>query len=163
VFRKTNFEIVPLADLASRGLELLNVPGKPVVLVVDDERVIADTLGAILGQSGLLSMVAYGGEEAFKIAQAVPPDLLLTDVSMPGMDGIELAIATRQAAPECKVLLFSGHASTADMLARARDAGYEFTVLQKPLHPKELLAHISGALKSSDRSTGEQQRVLQCG
>jgi DNA-binding response OmpR family regulator len=153
---KTNFEIVPLADVASKGLE-------PVVLVVDDERLIADTLAAILMQNGFVATAAYGGEEGLKIAQAVPPDLLLTDVSMPGMDGIKLAIAVRQAAPECKVLLFSGHASTADLLARARDAGYEFTVLQKPLHPKELLAHISGALKSSDRGNGKQQPVLQCG
>jgi len=49
--------------------------------------------------------------------------------------------------PNCRVLLFSGHASTADMLARARESGHDFAVLAKPLHPTELLAQISQSLE----------------
>jgi len=63
------------------------------------------------------------------------------------MNGIELAIAVRQAVPSCRVLLFSGHSSTADMLARARESGHDFAVLAKPLHPTELLAQISQSLE----------------
>jgi len=143
---RMNFETVPLSELTSRGLAREDDPVKQIVLIVDDEVVIADTLAAILTRSGFACMAAYCGEEALEIAQTVAPDLLLSDVAMPGMSGIDLAIALRRLIPSCKVLLFSGHASAANMLAQARDAGSEFTVLQKPLHPKELLAHISGTL-----------------
>jgi CheY-like chemotaxis protein len=67
---------------------------------------------------------------------------------MPGMSGIDLAIAIRQAVPDCKVLLFSGQAATADLLADAREAGHNFTTLEKPIHPKDLLAYISESLRS---------------
>jgi DNA-binding response OmpR family regulator len=142
-----NFETVPLAELASKGVTARIDRSKPIVLVVDDERVIADTLAAILGRSGFAALAAYQGFSALEIALANRPDLLLTDVAMPGMNGIELAIAVRKAVPECKVLLFSGQATTAGLLAQAHEAGHNFTTLQKPLHPTELLARISESLE----------------
>jgi len=145
--RKLNFETVPLAELISKGITARADSSRPKVLVVDDERIIADTLAAILGKSGFAAVAAYQGLGALEIALSIRPDLLLTDVSMPGMNGIELAIAVRQAVPSCRVLLFSGHASTADMLARARESGHDFAVLAKPLHPTELLAQISQSLE----------------
>ena len=145
--RKLNFETVPLAELISKGITARADSSRPKVLVVDDERIIADTLAAILGKSGFAAVAAYQGLGALEIALSIRPDLLLTDVSMPGMNGIELAIAVTQQVPNCKVLLFSGHASTADMLARARESGHDFAVLAKPLHPTELLAQISQSLE----------------
>jgi CheY-like chemotaxis protein len=145
--KKMNFQTVPLAELASKGVTAQAEPSKPKVLVVDDERVIADTLAAILGKCGFAALAAYQGLSALEIALAIRPDLLLTDVAMPGMNGIELAIAVKQAVPDCKVLLFSGQASTANLLAEAHDAGHDFTTLQKPLHPTELLARISETLE----------------
>ena len=59
---------------------------------------------------------------------------------MPGMTGIELAIHFRKAQPECKVLLFSWQASTADLLEKPRAEGYDFDLLSKPVHPADLLA-----------------------
>ena len=59
---------------------------------------------------------------------------------MPGMNGIEMAIQIRQRYPACKVLLFSGQAATADLLEEARQSGYDFELLAKPVHPTELLA-----------------------
>ncbi len=144
---KMNFQTVPLAELALKGVAAQTNQPKPVVLIVDDEKLIADTLAAILGQSGFAALAAYEGRSALEMALAIPPDLLLSDVAMPGMSGIELAIAVRQAIPDCKVLLFSGQATTADMLARAHEAGHDFTTLQKPLHPKELLARISETME----------------
>jgi DNA-binding response OmpR family regulator len=141
-----NFETVPLAELASKGIIPPTNPYKPVVLIVDDEQIIADTLAAILRRSGFTAMATYQGSTALEIARNSPPDLLLTDVAMPGMSGIDLAIAIRQSFLHCKVLLFSGQASTTDLLTNARDAGHDFVCLQKPLHPKELLARISEAL-----------------
>jgi DNA-binding NtrC family response regulator len=136
------FEIVPIAEVPSSGAE----ERRPVVLVVDDERLIADTLAAILSNSGFAPLVAYNGCSAMEIARAVHPDILISDVVMPGMTGIELVIALVQAVPECKVLLFSGQASTVDLLADARAAGHNFTTLSKPIHPTELLANVSRCL-----------------
>jgi CheY-like chemotaxis protein len=138
-----NFESVPLALMKADLLDSSAAPFKPVVLVVDDERIIADTLGAILGSSGYTAMTAYDGLSALEIARVVPPDLLISDVAMPGMDGIELAMAMRQSIPDCNVLLFSGQATTVDLLATARAAGYDFNALTKPVHPTDLLARVS--------------------
>jgi CheY-like chemotaxis protein len=70
------------------------------------------------------------------------PDLLLTDVVMPVMTGIELAIQIRKFCPDCKILLFSGQASTADLLDDAKAAGHAFEILTKPIHPTDLIAKI---------------------
>jgi CheY-like chemotaxis protein len=141
-----NFQAVPLSELAKRYATDEGGPVKPVVLVVDDEPAIADRLAAILSRSGLVAMAAHSGEEALEMAWVVPPNLLLTDVVMPDIHGVDLAIAIQDSIPDCAVLLFSGHAATADVLRQAYAAGRSFTVLQKPLHPKELLARITEAL-----------------
>ncbi len=115
------------------------------VLVVDDERVIADTLAAILNESGFSATTSYCAEDALKIIEAGVPDLLITDVSMPGMNGIDLAIKVRLQYPTCKILLFSGHAATAGLFEEARNRGYDFQLLTKPVHPRDLLEHLQGA------------------
>jgi CheY-like chemotaxis protein len=61
---------------------------------------------------------------------------------MPGMTGVELAIQFKQSQPECKILLFSGQAATSDLLRKAREQGYEFELLAKPVHPADLLARL---------------------
>jgi len=141
------FQTVPVAELTRQGIVPQTALPKPVVLVVDDEAVIADTLAVILSQHGFATMVAYDGRAALDIAKTIPPDLLLSDVVMPGISGVDLAIAIRQSLPKCKVLLFSGQASTMDLLSEAGDAGRDFTVLSKPLHPKDLLARLSRTLE----------------
>jgi DNA-binding NtrC family response regulator len=122
---------------------------RPVVLVVDDESAIADTLTEILSRSGYAAMAAYDGNGALETALVAPPEMLITDVILPGMSGVELAIRMRRIFPECKVLLFSGQASTADLLASAKREGHHFTLLSKPIHPHDLLTCVSDALKQS--------------
>ncbi|MGH7914698.1 MAG: response regulator [Candidatus Binataceae bacterium] len=121
---------------------------RPSVLVVDDESVIADTLTEILNRSGYAAIAAYDGESAMESALLKPPEMLITDVVLPGMNGIELAITIKRIFPDCKTLLFSGQASTSDMLASAKSAGHHFTLLSKPVHPKDLLAWVSQSLRS---------------
>ena len=99
---------------------------RPVVLVVDDESAIADTLTEILSRSGYAAMTAYDGNDALETALMTPPEMLITDVILPGMSGVELAITIRRIFPDCKILLFSGQAATADLLEKARKEGYEF-------------------------------------
>jgi CheY-like chemotaxis protein len=112
---------------------------KSKVLVVDDERVIADTLAMILNQSGFEARAVYSGEKAVEQATIFEPDMLITDVIMADLNGIDAAIAIRSHLPKIKVLLFSGQAATADLLEQARAKGYEFEILAKPVHPQDLL------------------------
>lgn len=115
---------------------------KPKVLVVDDERVIADTLAIILNQHGYEASAVYTGNGAVERARTVRPDLIISDVIMPDMNGIEAAIHIRKFLPSCKILLFSGQAATADLLESARAQGHEFEILAKPVHPQDLLAKL---------------------
>jgi CheY-like chemotaxis protein len=115
---------------------------KPKVLVVDDERVIADTLAIILNQHGFEASAVYTGTAAVERAKIVRPDLVISDVIMPDMNGIEAAIHIRKFLPGCKILLFSGQAATADLLENARAQGHEFEILAKPVHPQDLLAKL---------------------
>lgn len=122
---------------------------RPVVLVVDDESAIADTLTEILSRSGYAAMTAYDANEALETALVTPPEMLITDVILPGMSGIELAIKMRRIFPDCKILLFSGQAATVDLLATARGGGHHFNLLHKPIHPKELLMRVAESLKAA--------------
>jgi DNA-binding response OmpR family regulator len=122
----------------------------PVVLVVDDEPMVTDTLAAILMREGFHTMKAYDGRTALNLARAVAPDLLITDVAMPQMDGVELAIRLVAGLPSCKVILFSGHATCADVIL-AHNAGLQFPLLTKPVHPSEMLRHIRETLKMPER------------
>src|SRR5271154_286386 len=138
--RQLHFQTIPLAEIALKGLATQTHRLQPVVLVVDDEHVIADTLTAILSRNGFTVMPAYDGASALQIARAIAPDLLITDVFMPGMTGIDLAISIQAAIPDCRVLLFSGQASTLDLLDAANNAGHDFALLSKPVPPTEMLA-----------------------
>jgi DNA-binding response OmpR family regulator len=88
--------------------------------------------------------------EALKAAHLDKPDLLISDVSMPDLSifpGSTSTIQIRAQDPDCKVLLFSGQASTMDLLESARSQGHDFHLILKPVHPTELLAAI-GTLQS---------------
>ncbi len=115
---------------------------KPRVLVADDERVIADTLTMILNQSGFDARAVYSGERALELASTFAPDMLISDVIMADLNGIDAAIRIRALRPAIKILLFSGQAATADLLEKARTQGYEFEILAKPVHPQDLLARL---------------------
>src|SRR3954449_9620140 len=120
------------------------MPGKmkPKILIADDERVIADTLAIILNQHGYDASAVYSGTAAVERARTVRPDLVISDVIMPDMNGIDAAIKIRGFLPQCKILLFSGQAATADLLETARTQGHEFEILAKPVHPQDLLAKL---------------------
>jgi CheY-like chemotaxis protein len=115
---------------------------KPKVLVADDERVIADTLAMILNQSGFEARSVYSGEKALELAVTFQPDMLISDVIMADLNGIDAAIRIRAILPTIKILLFSGQAATADLLEKARKDGYEFDILAKPVHPQDLLTRL---------------------
>ena len=150
--KSKSFPTVSLKDVPVSGPNK-NHPYRPVVLVVDDESIIADTLAEILNRSGYTGIPEYDGDSALEAALLMPPEMLITDVVLPGMSGIELAITIRRIFPDCKIILFSGQASTADLLAAARQDGHQFTLLNKPLHPQDLLSRVSENLKAHKQNS----------
>jgi FixJ family two-component response regulator len=116
---------------------------KPVVYIVDDEKVISVTLALILDQSGFVALPFQDPRHALAAAESgISPNLLISDVVMPGMTGVDLAIQFQRLYPQCKVLLFSGQAATAHLLEGARRQGYHFEFLAKPIHPADLIAKL---------------------
>jgi DNA-binding NtrC family response regulator len=112
---------------------------KVKVLVVDDERLIADSLVDILREFGFDASCRYSALEAIDLAVTDPFDVLITDVFLVGMNGIDSAIEIRKILPNCKVLLLSGNPRTVEMLKDANEAGHNFEILAKPLHPTEII------------------------
>src|ERR1700734_809637 len=92
-----------------------------LVYVVDDEEVIATTLAMILRKSGFEAKAFTQPLEALRAAELRCPDFLVTDVAMPVMNGIDLAIQFKAIYPRCRVLLFSGALSTAARIEGARE------------------------------------------
>jgi CheY-like chemotaxis protein len=115
---------------------------KATVLVVDDERLIADTMTEILRRSGFDAICAYDGPSALELALRIAPDFVLTDVVMPRINGIELAIAIRKALPATEVLLLSGQAGITELVEVGRKDGYLFELIAKPIHPERLLRRL---------------------
>lgn len=113
------------------------------VLVVDDEHLIADTLALILNLKGFEARVAYSGRQAIETARLMEPHLVLSDVMMKEMSGVEAGIEIAQLFPRCEIILFSGQASTVDVLAKARQYGHNWDVWQKPLHPTTLVERLN--------------------
>jgi DNA-binding NtrC family response regulator len=118
------------------------------VFVVDEEPVIASTLAAILKQHGYSATFFTSPREALAAARSKAPDLLITDVAMPDISGIDLAIQMKAQYPECKVLLFSGQAAAQDLLKDARCQGHNFQLLEKPIHPSAMLSRVEAVTVS---------------
>jgi DNA-binding response OmpR family regulator len=148
VVLETKFQVVPLWDVPSPSLSAAVSDDRPLVLVVDDEPVIADSLVEILNQSGYAAIAAYDGEDALETALLMPPELVIADVGLPGISGIEVAAVLREKLPECKVLLLSGQAATSTLPKPVRMDGKGLAVISKPIYPADLLAQISASLKA---------------
>jgi CheY-like chemotaxis protein len=123
------------------------------VLVVDDELSIVETMRMILEISGYTVSTAVSGLQAIAKAEEACPDLLLSDVMMPGLNGFETALRIKKRCPGCRLLFFSGYSGSPEMLSLSenlRDSGHEFEVLAKPLHPSMLLEKVKSALCGKD-------------
>ena len=144
--RRTSVPVVGITDVLPRKSAGHHVD-RPTILVVDDECAIADTLSEILARSGYNTLTAYDAASALEAALLHPPEVLVTDVILPGMSGIELAISIRRIFPDCKVILFSGNAATSSLLASATRGGHNFALLNKPVHPPEMLSRIAECIR----------------
>lgn len=137
---------------------MLNQPKAKRILVVDDEECIADTLALILRSSGYDVTARNDARSALREVQLQIPDLVLSDVMMPEVNGIELAIQIEQQYPACRILLISGLGSSFGLAAEASEKGHRFEILSKPIRPAELLAKIEAALRDSDLNQDSKMR-----
>jgi DNA-binding NtrC family response regulator len=122
---------------------------KITVLIVDDEPLIADSLAIILTQNGYHAMPCHDAEMALEKLSIMRPDVLITDIVLPKMNGIDLAIKVKKDCPDCKVLLFSGQYEIDHLLALSQISKYDFGVLNKPLSPAMILKHLDIVLERS--------------
>jgi DNA-binding NtrC family response regulator len=148
-----------VGDFFERGKSMRQPRKQLRVFVVDDEFIIASTLGLILRNKGFESVSFNGPLDALEAARSLAPDLLISDVVMPGFSGIELAIRLQAQCPNCKVLLFSGQTATAGLLEAARAKGYNFEILSKPVHPTDLLKKIAEAMGKAPPSSSPSQEA----
>jgi DNA-binding NtrC family response regulator len=116
---------------------------KPRVLIVDDEKTIADTLAMVFKLKGHEAIAAYSAETAVEAVETFEPDIVLSDVIMGKMTGVDLAIYLSRARPDVKVILFSGQAATVGLLDEAHRKGHDFRLLAKPIHPEKLIEELT--------------------
>ena len=123
---------------------------KTRVLVVDDDRLVADTLCLIYQRNGFDTEARYSAHEAFECAKIFEPNLVLCDVTLPQESGLELADRVQAALPGTRMLLLSGYASNAHLVfAHSQRTQRPFTLLSKPCRPEDLLRESQALLKSA--------------
>jgi two-component system KDP operon response regulator KdpE len=126
------------------------VSTQPLVLVADDEPRITKLVSIALSEEGFRVVTANGGEEALTKAEEIRPDIVLLDIVMPDLDGIEVMRQLRERRP-VPVILLTAKGSTADK-AKGLDLGAD-DYIAKPFHPDELAARVRAVIR---RSSGAQ-------
>lgn len=142
-----NYPTVPIKDVPAPGALDLAPASRRMVLVVDDESAIADTFSEILSLSGYAAFAAYDAVSALEAALLIPPDLAIIDAGLPGMSGVELAIALKSRHSECRILLLSEQSAAIPPRTSANSAGHKFVLLLRPVRPDVLLERVSASFR----------------
>jgi two-component system, NtrC family, nitrogen regulation response regulator NtrX len=116
----------------------------PAVLIVDDEITIIESLEGILSDDGFEVMHAFNGYEALQKIEAESPDIVLLDIWMPGMDGIETLKEIKKGFPNIPVVMITGHGSIESAVDATKSGAYDF--LEKPLSIDKVMVTINNAL-----------------
>jgi DNA-binding NtrC family response regulator len=131
------------------------------VLIVDDETNVRRVLGTVLEQAGYYTTRAESGEQALQLVRAQDPDLVLTDLKMPGMDGLELLQKLREGFPEIPVVMLTAHGTVENAVEAMKRGAHDF--LTKPFDKEHVLAVIAKSLGQAQRSRCEFQGPLVAG
>jgi two-component system nitrogen regulation response regulator NtrX len=115
------------------------------ILVVDDEEAIVSSLSSILQDEGYEVSVAKSGAEALKTYMADPPDLMLLDIWMPDMDGLETLRRIREVVPNAQVMVMSGHGSIETAVKAIKLGAYDY--IEKPLSLENVTLRVKHALE----------------
>ncbi|HRP07621.1 MAG TPA: sigma-54 dependent transcriptional regulator [Gemmatimonadales bacterium] len=126
------------------------------ILVVDDERSIREILVQVLGYEGYQVEAAGSGGEALHIYRQQPFDLVILDVKMQGIDGLDTLAQLRQLDPEARVVMISGHGTISTAVQAVKDGAFDF--LEKPLDSDRLLVTVQRAMEHREL-TGENARL----
>lgn len=132
----------------------------PHILVIDDEPQILRAIRTILTEKDFKVTTASRGEEGLTLAAANPPDIVILDLGLPDMDGIEVCARLREWT-QCPIIVLSVRDSEHDKVA-ALDKGAD-DYLTKPFGIEELLARVRVALRHSTRARGAQTRLVKAG
>ena len=114
------------------------------ILVVDDEESICQSLSGILADEGHEVITAASGEEALRVVEEDLPSLVLLDIWLPGIDGIEVLKAIKAAHPQMLVVMMSGH-GTIETAVKATKLG-AFDFIEKPLSLEKVILVVNHAL-----------------
>ena len=126
------------------------------ILVVDDDVALAEMIGIVLEAEGFTVDDVYDGARALEVFHTLAPDLVLLDLMLPGMDGIEIARRIRRES-DVPIVMLTARSDTADVVA-GLEAGADDYV-PKPFKPKELVARVRARLRGRDE-TGEEHLML---
>ena len=120
------------------------------VLVVDDDRLVADTLALVFGKSGFQARAVYSADEALACAREFNPHLLLSDVTMPGRDGLTLLTDITREQPACRIIMLTGfYSNLKDVREHASKLARPVGILTKPCQPAELLREAAALLATA--------------
>lgn len=123
---------------------------KARVLVVDDDRLVADTLCLIFQANGYESQARYSAAEGFECAQTFDPALVLCDVTMPDESGLQLAIRMHETMPQTRILMLTAYASNVpEVREQSRRLRRPLRILSKPCRPDDLLRETHALLQSA--------------
>ncbi len=153
----TNFETVAVSELCGLSCPPDGATRAPYLFVVEDEHAIADSLGTIFRRAGYAVAVAYDAESALEMAELAPPELVVADVGLPGMNGVDLALQLQESVLGCRIIFVTGVPEEAARLVAARSS-QRFRIFAKPVQPEELLHVISELLESEDRMGPQRTR-----
>ena len=123
------------------------------ILVIDDEKIVRDMLRNLLQHAGHQVTEAPEGEEGLRLYRAESPDLLITDVFMPGKNGIQVIEEVRGEDPDAKIIAIAAHAL--EGIPLAKEAGAD-RAIGKPFDVQELLGVVKGVLGEASRADGGQ-------
>lgn len=130
------------------------------VFVVDDHKTVALTLSTILQQSGFSAVAFTSPLEALRTVSADAPDLLISDIVMTEMSGVDLALRWQAIYPNCKILFLSGSIDAASLLDVVRESGQCVNLLNKPVHPTDLLRMIRDLFADPNVNQNPRQSLL---
>jgi len=133
---------------------------KPKILVVDDEEDILELLRFNLTKEGFAVVCAASGEEALKSARQERPNLMLLDLLLPGMDGLEVArrLKSDPSTQEIPVIMVTAKGEEADIVAGLEVGAEDY--ITKPFSPKVLIARVRAVLRRKSAAPADDKEVL---
>ncbi len=116
----------------------------PLILIVEDEKILADSMALYLERHAYATAVAYAGEESLQLAEENSPDVMVVDIHLPGIDGLEVLRHLREVSPGTEVVMITAYASITTAVEAMKCGAFHY--LSKPLDLVDLCAVVAKAL-----------------